>query len=155
MKRNGTPQERFWRKVNKEAPNGCWEWTGTLYQNGYGQLRVGSVGVDRRMIQVHRFSFELHKGTLGGSLCLHTCDNRKCVNPEHLYAGTALENMRDRTVRGRASSDTRSKLSEQKVRLARLLHQNGWGHRRIAERFNVSAQAIGSVISGESWAHVR
>jgi hypothetical protein len=154
--RNGTPEERFWRKVDRRGREECWEWKGNLYPNGYGQLRVGTLGVDRRMVQVHRFSFELHNGVvLGNSLCLHRCDNRKCVNPNHLYEGTAADNMRDRSDRGRAPSDTRSKLSPQKVQLARLLRNNRWPYWKIAFRFNVSNQAIRAAILGKSWEEVR
>ena len=88
---------RFFQKVRK-SELGCWEWTATSRGNGYGALKV-----NRKVIDAHRLSFELHYGKIGHSRILvrHTCDNRNCVNPNHLVIGTHSENMRDAFIRGR------------------------------------------------------
>lgn len=94
-----TPEQRFWNKINKAAPNGCWEWTGST-ANGYGQLKYPG------QIRAHRTSWELHsKKKIPFGMCvLHKCDNPPCVNPKHLWLGTALQNTRDMIKKKRARS---------------------------------------------------
>ena len=77
--------ERFWSKVNKNADNGCWEWTGAQYASGYGRYRAAG-GRSGKMIRAHRASYEFHVGEAipGGMMIDHMCWNRLCVNPDHL-----------------------------------------------------------------------
>lgn len=87
---------RFYTKYNKST-NGCWEWNGALRDDGYGILKVNN-----RCDGAHRFSYELYIGEIPNSLCvLHRCDNRKCVNPFHLFLGTKSDNMIDCIKKGR------------------------------------------------------
>jgi len=89
---------RFWALVKKGS--GCWEWQGTT-SRGYGNLRVGSsVDGARRKILAHRYSLSLSLGREVVGLVLHRCDNKLCVRPEHLYEGTASQNMQDAYDRG-------------------------------------------------------
>lgn len=79
--------DRFWEKVNKDAPNGCWEWTGSL-RFGYGQFNIGKP----QMAYSHRYSYELVHGSIPeGFHVHHRCENKLCVNPEHLEALSAKE----------------------------------------------------------------
>jgi len=90
-------KERFdakWR-INEET--GCHEWTACLLPNGYGAIQL-----DGKKRSTHRVSWELHNGPIpDGLYVLHRCDNRKCVNPAHLFLGTHQDNMRDRDQKGR------------------------------------------------------
>ena len=88
--------DRFWTNVSRA--NGCWEWTGKRNRKGYGQIR------DREKNRsVHRVSWELHFGNPPpGMLVCHRCDNPPCVRPDHLFLGTARDNMRDCAAKGRA-----------------------------------------------------
>lgn len=86
---------RFMSKV-AVAESGCWNWTSTLHRDGYGKFWF----VDRQ-VAAHRVSYEIFSGDSKGKWVLHKCDNRKCVNPHHLYLGDAKKNAQDRTERKR------------------------------------------------------
>lgn len=133
---------------------GCWEWAGRRDDRGYGQL-----GIQGRSFRAHRVFFERFKGPIPEGLCvLHHCDNPPCVNPDHLYAGTQLDNARDRISRKRNAVQSRSansnaKLTERQVCEIRSRFTGSWGEKsRLAREYGVGFTAIADIIAGRSWA---
>lgn len=94
-KHNLSLKERFFKYVNKT--DSCWIWTGSPNSTGYGNLDI-----DGKKVKAHRVSWILHKGEIPeGMYICHTCDTPLCVNPEHLFLGTAKSNMQDMKDKGR------------------------------------------------------
>ena len=105
-------QQRFWEKVNKTSLKGCWEWTSSLQGNGYGAFFTHLIEQGRKCHGAHRFSWELTNGKIPKGLwVLHKCDNRICVNPEHLFLGNRTDNMRDAAKKKRICTIGQSNLT--------------------------------------------
>lgn len=94
-----TVSERFWAKVQKS--DGCWIWTGGTQRGGYGHFNKRSDDPVTSW-RAHRVAYELSVGPIpdGMNLC-HTCDNRKCVRPDHMFLGMQKDNIADMYSKGR------------------------------------------------------
>jgi len=93
---------RFKFHINpKWDVNECWEWDGAIFKKtGYGQFGSGKSGV----YTAHKYSYQLFKGQVPeGLFVCHSCDNRKCFNPNHLWVGTHADNMNDMIQKGRST----------------------------------------------------
>lgn len=150
---------RFFSKVDIRGPDECWQWKGKPSAQGYGRF-----GVDWVVWQAHRVSLILAKGPIPeGMFACHTCDNRLCVNPAHLWAGTHKDNINDMIAKGRCRGPNyrgekvgTSKLTEAQAREAVALLDAGNGPASIARRIGgVTPQAISSIKSGVNWAWLR
>lgn len=90
--------DAFWKKVEKT--DSCWNWQGCLDSDGYGRFQF-----NYQRWKTHRLSYHVHKGSIPLDMCVcHSCDNPKCVNPDHLWLGTTQDNTRDRTLKGRTAN---------------------------------------------------
>lgn len=152
----GPLAERFWLYVDKRKDGECWEWTGALGPNGYG--RTSDRG--QNDLVAHRVSYELAHGAIpDGKIIMHSCDNRKCVNPQHLTAGTYLENMQDMIGKGRdnhpiryGESSPRAKLTDANV--VEIRSSIGVSDAEFARRFGVTKAAIRHIRIGITWRHI-
>lgn len=93
--------KRFWAKVDKSpgfGPNGdCWRWTARVDGRGYGEIKIAG-----KYSKAHRLALFGRDGIADPRYACHRCDNPRCVRPDHLFAGTHLENIKDMMSKGRA-----------------------------------------------------
>lgn len=154
LRRHGSPditlvtrntEATFWNKVAKYDENECWEWQGCIDKaSGYG-----IVGYHGKRWRVHRLAWALTNQREPRNHILHSCDNRKCVNPCHLREGTPAENTQDMRVRNRNAKN--KVLNWAKVSVIRQLLANGQSERNVAMLFAVSRGAISKIKRGQSW----
>lgn len=136
-------EQRFWTKAHCGPSSECWNWHAALFRCGYGQIR--HQGQAR---YAHRVAWELRHGAVPHGLCvLHTCDNRLCVNPAHLFLGTHGINSWDKTRKGRAAK----KLTAEQVRDIRA---SNLSRADLAQRHGVTVAMIHYVQTRQSWRHV-
>lgn len=151
--RNRVPlEERFWEKV-KKSDHGCWEWTACKVF-GYGKIGLGS---GNGSAQAHRVSWEIHFGPIPNGLHVcHRCDNPGCVRPDHLFLGTAADNMRDMTTKGRRAlgPKMRSPLTAEAVSEIVSRVRAGEEQKRLATEYGVSRATVCRIANGLRWAHV-
>ena len=141
--------KRINRFLSKVVRNGrCWEWMGSLVR-GYGRF-----GVNGQVLLAHRAAWELFIGEIPTGMCvLHRCDNRRCVNPEHLFLGTYADNVADMHVKGRArkakgTDNARSKLT---MEIAREIRKSPLGPRAEARRWGIQHSTVRQIRNGLTW----
>lgn len=153
----GSMEFRFWKHVEQRGPDDCWLWTADLSRSGYGSLWNRET---KRSVSAHRFSYTEAKGEIPkGAFIMHSCDNKRCVNPAHLFIGTAKENTQDAIKRGlrpscaipaaTGESNPKSKLTLEQVKFIRANPQ--LGHKAIADMWGLSPNCIRGVRIGRTW----
>lgn len=133
---------------------GCWDWNGIIEWTGYAKLGI------RPPVKAHRASWIIHKGPIpSGKVVCHTCDNRKCTNPEHLWIGTHKDNIQDRIKKGRCNTPKGTqlkiaKINEKQVVEIKDLLEKGIACSVIGRQYGVSRKIISRIKNGETWKHV-
>lgn len=146
--------DSFNSKIDKSSS--CWNWHKD--NRGYGRVSMRSVA----SLLAHVVSYLLHRDVIPDGLhVLHSCDNRSCVNPNHLWLGTHIQNMRDRDSKGRGAIPNRkgvqvnfAKLDDNKVIEIRDCVRLGASQQQMATRFNVAVSTISAIINNKTWKHI-
>lgn len=150
--RRGATSDTFEQYVSK-GPGGCWEWTGFISRAGYGRYREQ---------EAHRAAYERENGAIPpGLFVCHSCDNPACVNPAHLWLGTAGDNSRDMVAKGRArhpkwagrrrgTANPNARLTPEQVLEIRSLRWKKT-QREIAERFGISQGHVNAIMHERNW----
>ncbi len=148
--------ERFLAMVLKTET--CWLWIGSKNTQGYGGFHPGR---GEKWHRAHRYSWKLHRGPIPEKMCvLHTCDNPSCVNPDHLWLGTYLDNSNDKLAKGRQTrgeDNGPTKLtSEQVIRIRRdyVCGSRVTGAKPFARLYGVDNKTIRQIIKGSTWKHL-
>ena len=143
--------DRLLSRTNK-LKTGCWEYEGARDCKGYGRIWYVN-----NTIMAHRASYLMHVGPItDGLFVLHHCDNPPCVNPEHLFLGTAKDNTHDMMRKGRrpdfkGEDVGKAVLTEDKVRLVRALLIAGKSRQEVADTFKVTLSCIDAIKHGRNW----
>lgn len=150
----GSPEERFWKYVDKKSDNECWNWLGVCNNKGYGKIKI-----NQKDISAHRFSWELHFGKIPKDLYIcHHCDNPPCVNPNHLFLGTSKDNiddMKNKNRQAKGENNGNSKLTSKQVEeIKRLYYEGKITQIEIAKIFNVAHTTILNINRNKTWKHI-
>lgn len=141
---NYKAQQKIYSFSYVDPNRGCWDWIGCVQSNGYGRVRF-----DGKSMGAHRLSFIAFHGGIPEKMDVcHKCDNRKCVNPNHLFIGTRKQNMEDAVFKNRQAKGfmlPSSKLSDEDKREIISLAKSGVKYKDIAEKFSICQQRAGQI----------
>lgn len=146
-------------KTAENSQTGCIEWLGMKSRDGYGIAHRGG-----KLVKRHRLAYceanGLDISDISAKVVRHKCDNRACINPEHLELGTSRDNTQDRVSRGRCARGSQggnSKLTEEKVAEIRAIYKpwdRQFGANPLAAKYGVSRSLIGQIANNLIWRHV-
>lgn len=159
-------EKRFWNFVTPQHESLCWEWQGNVRKNGYGVISRHGIS----SVRAHRVSYEIHYGKIDPPTLFvcHKCDNRKCVNPHHLFLGTIQDNNADRDRKGRVAKGNdhvRHKINEEMVQ--RILSEYDMirevfdgrvpraTFRMICEKYKTNLHQLKQIVYRQTWKHVK
>lgn len=142
----------------------CWLWQGIKNGKGYGRLWL-TVNDKGRYFAAHRLMYALIYNTDPGDLLVcHGCDNPSCINPDHLFLGTARDNNLDAFKKGRnktvgahakkGSNNHNSRYTEDIVKEIRRLHKQGWTEQQLLKKFGGSRGGLYAIVNNLNWRHV-
>lgn len=136
----------IFQKSVSNPQTGCVVWQGRLNHKGYGLISYKG-----KYRSTHRIVYEALIGEIpAGMHVLHRCDNRRCVNTEHLFLGTNRDNIEDKIAKDRSGK----KLTIAKVLEIKRMLAAGEPHSRIAARFGIVSSIVSRIKTGHRWGHV-
>ena len=141
-------KDRFWKFVPLRQAGECWNWDGYYGNDKYGQFQY-----NYKLYSVHRFSYIMHYGNIpDGLLVCHKCDNKRCVNPMHLYLGTHLDNIMDRIERDPKSfrAINYSRLTRKESKQMKDLFDIGYNYSEIGRMFKVHNTTAKNIITNKT-----
>lgn len=151
----------LWSKVDKRNDNECWNWLGYKNEQGYGRVMINDYSyyahrVIYNLAYPNVITLNAPKSSDDMGFLLHTCDNPSCCNPNHLFVGTHLDNMRDKVAKGRSpdfggDKGPRCKLSMSQAKEIRELRKSGISAKELAIKFNISLASIKTLLRGKSY----
>jgi len=141
------PELRIGNKIIIDQESGCWNWQGKLMWNGYGRFEL-----DEIQEYAHRASYKIFNGPIQSDLyVLHHCDNRKCVNPKHLYCGTAQQNQDDCINRNRRPHGVKQWCDRLTPELVQYIRTSSKSDLEIGRELGVSDTTAYVVRIGRTW----
>lgn len=149
---------RFWTKVSVgRGLDACWRWDASVVQGkGYGQFKL-----DGKMLHAHRLAYELIHGPIPGAMHVcHRCDNPSCVNPDHLFVGSAMDNVRDCMEKGRrrrgawGEASNFAKITAEQVLDIREMARQSFPQWVIAEKHGISRPAVSVIVNRKTWTRI-
>lgn len=144
-----TDQERVEKHSVPISEVGCWVWVGCTANSGYG---LAFSNLKNRTVLAHRLSYEAYKSEIPkGMIVAHACDNKLCVNPNHLWLATHAENSADMVKKGRSAKGEKcgkSKLTDEQIAFIR---ESNLSHRKLGDMFGVSHANIGYIKRFSTW----
>lgn len=163
IRRNANRTERFLSKVDKNGPimrdglSACWNWVGMCNPVS----KYGFCKFNNKLVGAHRVSYEIFKGPIDdGKWVLHHCDNKRCVNPDHLYVGTVVENVKDAVARGKLNPPIGARawnaiLNDETVKLIRYICASmRESHKAVANMAGVTRESVTRIMLRKSWKHI-
>lgn len=121
-------------------------------------MKSGASGA-RDNVLAHRLSYRCFNGPIPGRLCVcHKCDNRRCVNPAHLFLGTHKENVADMRMKGRApsqrgASNNNAKMAEADVLAIRRKYKTGaYTQQALADEYGITQRGVWGIVNRTEWA---
>lgn len=145
--------KKLFNKIMPEPNTGCWIWIGAYDNTGYGRYKMGNTTE-----AAHRVLFRLYKDKIQkGFLICHSCDNRFCVNPDHLFAGTHQDNADDMINKKRHIYGEKkwcAKFKESDIINVRNLYDSGITQMEIALKYNCSQSHISEITTRKQWKHL-
>lgn len=134
------PLTRLMSNIRREPESNCWVWLGPTNTSGYGIISTSAISKEPR---AHRLSYMFFRGNIpAGMHVCHHCDNRRCVNPAHLFIGTNADNTRDRVKKGR----TAGKLTISDVAAIRALRAAGASTKELATKYGVAQVTVRLIV---------